>query len=478
MTLNQDLFDDIARAIREGRLESGDRLPSVRQACRQRGVSPATVFLAYGRLESSGLIESRPRSGFYVRAARRGTRALPVTAATRGEATTVAISELAFELLGTVQAGDVTALGSAFPSAALFPFDALARCGARAMRRLRPQQQIGGALIAGDPGLREALRSRYAHQGVPIAEDEIVITDGGLEALNLCLQAVTQPGDVVAVESPTFYAALQALERLHLKAVEVSTDPVTGVDLDSLAALLDREPRLRACWFMTTFQNPIGALMPTARKRELVQLLARHRVPLIEDDVYAELYDGAGGHRPPPAKAFDRDANVLHCSSFSKCLAPGYRVGWAAAGRHAGAVRRLKMMSTLATSLPPQLAIAEYLANGGYDRHLRGLREALSRQRQRALRLVERHFPAGTRVTRPQGGYFLWVELPQGVDALALHRAALTRHRISTAPGVLFSADRRFVHQLRLNVSAAADDSGRFDEAFRVLGRLAAERVG
>lgn len=474
MDLNQQLADEVALAIRDGRLKPGDRLPSVRQTCRQRGVSPATVFLAYGRLESGGLVEARARSGYYVRAARRGARALPATAVPRAEATAVEIGELAFELLGATRAGEVVALGSAFPSSELFPFEALARCGARAMRHLKPKQQISGALIAGDPGLREALRRRYANHGVPLADDEIVITDGALEGLNLCLQAVTQPGDVVAVESPTFYAALQALERLHLKAVEVATDPVTGVDLASLAMLIEREPKLRACWFMTNFQNPLGALMPTPCKRELVALLARHRVPLIEDDVYAELYDAASAQRPPPAKTFDREGLVMHCSSFSKCLAPGYRIGWAAAGRYAPVVQRLKMMSSLATSLPPQLAISEYLAAGGYDRHLRGLREALSRQRQHALRMVERHFPAGTRVTRPQGGYFLWVELPAEVDALALHRRALDDHRISSAPGALFSADRRFAHHVRLNVSFDADDSQRFDDALRVLGRLAA----
>jgi DNA-binding transcriptional MocR family regulator len=158
-----------------------------------------------------------------------------------------------------------------------------------------------------------------------------------------------------------------------------------------------------------------------------------------------------------------------------ECLAPGYRVGWAAAGRYTTLVQRLKMMNTLATSLPPQLAIADYLAAGGYDRHLRGLREALSRHRQRALRLIERHFRAGTRVTRPEGGYFLWVELPESVDTLALHREALTLHGLSTAPGVLFSADQRFTHHLRLNVSAADDGNQRFDDALRLLGRLAAD---
>jgi DNA-binding transcriptional MocR family regulator len=305
--------------------------------------------------------------------------------------------------------------------------------------------------------------------GVPLAERELVITNGAMEALNLCLQAVTQPGDVVVVESPTFYAALQALERLHLKAVEVATDPREGVDLDALAALLERQP-VAACWFMPSFQNPLGALMPPERKQALVALLARHQVPLIEDDVYGELH--AGARRPPPAKAFDREGGVLHCSSFSKCLAPGYRVGWAAAGRFAPAVERLKMSSSLATAIPPQLALVDYLGQGGYDRHLRRLREALATQQQRALRLVERHFPVGTRVTRPLGGYFLWLELPPSVDALALHHRAMAHH-ISTAPGVLFSADHRFTHHLRLNVGHPGD--ARFDAALRRLGELAHE---
>jgi DNA-binding transcriptional MocR family regulator len=378
----------------------------------------------------------------------------------------VTVSALAFGLLESTRDAAVVPLGSAFPAAHLFPFDALARSGARAMRRLKPAQ-ITSALTAGDPALRQALRRRYALQGVPLAEDELVITNGAMEALNLCLQAVTQPGDVVVVESPTFYAALQALERLNLKAVEVATDPQTGVNLDALAQLLVGQ-KVAACWFMPSLQNPLGALMPPARKQALVALLAQHGVPLIEDDVYGELY--ADVRRPPPAKAFDQTGGVLHCASFSKCLAPGYRVGWAAAGRFAPTVQRLKMMSSLATALPPQLAIADYLAQGGYDRHLRQLRAALAAEQQRARRLIERHFPAGTRVTRPAGGYFLWLELPAAVDALALHHQAMAQG-ISTAPGVLFSADRRFVHHLRLNVGHPGDS--RVDDALRRVGELA-----
>ena len=466
ITLYQQLAEELAEGIRAGVLRPGERLPSVRRTCAQRGMSPSTVFQAYGQLESLGLVEARARSGFYVRASRRAPRAVPQAAQPRAEATPVVVRELVYELLESTRDTDVVPLGSAFPASHLFPFEALARSGARAMRRL-PATRITGALTAGDESLRHALRRRYALHGVPLGEDEPIITNGAMEALNLCLQAVTQPGDLVVVESPTFYAALHALERLHLNAVEVATDPRDGVDLDALAELLARQP-VAACWFMPSFQNPLGALMPPSRKQALVELLTQHRVPLIEDDVYGELH--AGARRPPPAKAFDREGWVLHCSSFSKCLAPGYRVGWAAAGRFAPAVERLKMMSSLATSLPPQLALADYLAQGAYDRHLRRLREALATQQQRALRLVERHFPTGTRVTRPLGGYFLWLELPPSVDALALHHQARV-HSISTAPGVLFSADRRFTHHLRLNVGHP--DDPRFDGALRRLGELA-----
>lgn len=465
-TRYEQLADDVAQAIREGLLRPGERLPSVRQTCQRRGLSPSTVFQAYGLLELRGLIEARPRSGFYVRAQRAAPRPQPRAAVPRSEATEVEVSELAFDLLEAAQDAAVVPLGSAFPAAHLFPFDALARSGARAMRRIKPAE-ITSARIAGEPGLRQALRRRHALQGVALAEEELVITNGAMEALNLCLQAVTRPGDVVVVESPTFYAALQALERLRLRAVEVATDPREGVDLAALAELLDRQ-RVGACWFMPSFQNPLGALMPASRKQALVALLARRGVPLIEDDVYGELY--AELRRPPPAKAFDREGLVLHCASFSKCLAPGYRVGWAAAGRYARTVQRLKMMSSLATAIEPQRAIADYLAQGGYDRHLRQLRAALAEERQRAHRLIERHFPAGTRVTRPAGGYFLWLELPPAVDALKLHQQAMAQG-ISTAPGVLFSADRRFTHHLRLNVGHPGDP--RIGPALRTLGELA-----
>jgi DNA-binding transcriptional MocR family regulator len=274
---------------------------------------------------------------------------------------------------------------------------------------------------------------------------------------------------VVAVESPTFYSALQALERLKLRAVEVATHPHDGIDLASLESVLQAHP-VKACWFMPNFQNPLGSLMPEARKQAMVKLLATHQVPLIEDDVYGELYFGL--NRPAPAKAYDQHGLVLHCSSFSKNLAPGYRVGWVAAGRFARQVQQLKLMTTLSSAIPSQLAIADYLQGGRFERHLRQLRLSLAAQQEVALKVIAAHFPAGTRVTRPQGGYFLWLELPPQIDALVLQRRLLAE-RISIAPGHLFSADRRFCHCLRLNYGQLAD--ARFEDALKRIGELACE---
>jgi DNA-binding transcriptional MocR family regulator len=245
---------------------------------------------------------------------------------------------------------------------------------------------------------------------VSLLADEVVVTNGALEAFNLCLTAVTRPGDVVAVESPGFYAALQAIERLDLRAVEIPVHPISGLDLDALAAALDKHP-IRACWFMTNFQNPTGVSLSDEKKKALVEMLAAREVPLIEDDVYEELHFSR--ERPRPAKAFDTSGLVMHCSSFSKTLAPGYRIGWAAAGRFADRVKRLKLMTTLSSSIPAQASIADYLEYGGYDRHLRELRAAMQTQLASMEAALRRYLPHEVQWVTPRGGYFLWLQLPQ-----------------------------------------------------------------
>jgi DNA-binding transcriptional MocR family regulator len=395
----------------------------------------------------------------------------PQTSSPRKRSSAVEISELVFQVLGSVKDRTVAPLGSAFPGPDLFPLERLSRSLAAGIRKLEPARIVED-LPPGNERLRRQIALRYTINGVDVATDEVVVTSGALEALNLCLQAVTRPGDVVLVESPTFYGALQAIERLNLKAVEVATHPRTGIDLDALDSALRRHP-VKACWLMPTFQNPLGSLMPDGHKRRLVELVTVHEVPLIEDDVYAELHFGP--QRPRPAKAFDTTGLVMHCSSFSKCLAPGYRVGWVAAGRHAQRIERLKLMTTLSAAIPSQQALSQYLDGSGYERHLRQLRRTLASRRDAVLQAIAKHFPPGTRMTQPEGGYFVWVELPAGVDALRLHETALDR-RISVAPGHLFSVDRCFTNFVRVNYGHPTD--ARVLAAIKTLGQIAASLAG
>jgi DNA-binding transcriptional MocR family regulator len=460
------LAHDIAESIRAGVLRPGDRLASVRHTSASRGVSPSTVFQAYYLLEARGLVQARERSGYYVAPHAQQVPPEPETASQPQEGSVpVDVSALVFEILDASMVREVVPFGSAFPSPLLFPLARLGQSLAASAQALDPWSTVDD-LTPGNAALRRQIALRYLAAGMPMSVDDIVVTNGALEALNLCLSVVTRPGDTVLVEAPAFYGALQALERQGLSAVEVPTHPREGMILSALEQAIARH-RPKACWLMSNFQNPLGSLMPEERKRALVELLARHQLPLIEDDVYAELY--FGDRRPPPAKAFDSQGLVLHCSSFSKSLAPGWRIGWAAPGRYAQAVARAKLMSTLATAVPTQMALARYLERGGFDKHLRKLRQTLAQQQTQFMQALGRHFPAGTRATRPAGGYFLWVELPPQVDALALHRQALAQG-ISIAPGPIFSPSRAFAHCIRLNYGHAWN--ARSEAALATLGRL------
>jgi DNA-binding transcriptional MocR family regulator len=464
----EQLAETISAQIRSGVLRAGEQVPSVRKLSVANAMSPATVLRAFHLLEDRGEINARPRSGYYVSPRRilSNLAAEPATSRPSRASKRVDVSDLVFEILGTVGRPDVVPLGSAFIDPAVFPLKKLARSMATSARNLDPAALVA-SLPPGFAELRRAISRRYLEAGMAVAVEDIVITTGCMEALNLCLQAVTRPGDVVAIESPAFYAALQAIERMGLKAVEIPTHPREGVDLAALDAAITRH-NVKACWFMTSFQNPLGALMPADKKEELVRLLAKHAVPLIEDDVYEELYFGA--HKPRPAKSWDRAGLVMHCASFSKCLAPGYRIGWAVPGRWARQVERLKLMTTLSTGLHAQAAIADFLRHGGYDHHLRGLRAKLEAQQRAVLEAIPHRFPAGTRVTRPQGGYFVWVELPEGVDALEVHRLAM-RAGISVAPGPIFSPQRKFGNCIRINTGQPC--TPRIATALATLGRIA-----
>lgn len=457
--------DEIAELIRTGVLAPGQKVPSVRHASRTYGVSASTVFQAYYLLESRGLIMARARSGYFVCQHVKRPLQEPQVSSREAATTEVDVSELVFSVLSSIRDPDTVPFGSAFPSPDLFPLQRLARSMAHAVRDMDPRSTVAD-MTPGNHGLRRQIALRYMVGGLPLPIEELVITNGALEALNLCLQVVTRPGDLVAIESPAFYASLQVLERLKLKAVEIPVHPREGIDLEVLERSLASLP-IKACWFMSNFHNPLGASLTEERKKHLAGLLARYQVPMIEDDVYAELYFGQ--HAPKPVKAFDSEGLVMHCSSFSKSLAPGYRVGWVAGGRYAGEIERLKLMTSISASVPAQAAIADYLQHGGYDRHLRRLRYALESQQNAMLAAVARHLPEQTGVSRPDGGYFLWLEFPRQVDALRLFQLALAQG-ISIAPGPIFSATRSYGHCARLNYGHPW--TPRSEQAVETLGRI------
>lgn len=381
----------------------------------------------------------------------------------------VGVGELISKVFAAARNPDIVPLGAALPSPAVLPITRLNRALASVSRR----SGSGGFeydLPPGNEAIRRQVARRSLDWGCSLSHDEIVTTCGCMEALNLALRAVARHGDTIAIESPTYFGVLQVIESLGMKALEIPTHPRDGMSVEALSAAL-RKNKVSACMVVPNFQNPLGSCMPDASKKELVEILAEAEIPLIEDDIYGDLYFGSA--RPKVAKAFDKEGLVLLCSSFSKTLAPGYRVGWVAPGRFMAQVERLKFMNTVATPTLPQLAIAHYLQNGGYDRHLRKLRKFFSAQVQVMTQVIGKYFPEGTKVTRPSGGFVLWVELPKSVDSLELHRRAL-EEKISIAPGPLFSAKQKYLNFMRL--SCGDPWSGRLEQALITLGRLAGQQ--
>jgi DNA-binding transcriptional MocR family regulator len=471
LTLYEKLADDIETVIRNGVYRPGDRVPSVRQASQQHRISITTVIRAYLLLESRGVLESRPQSGYFVslRMAEgnrhagelRPSRPIAVSA-------TVDISRLVLSTLRSISADDAVPLGSPYPDPQLFPYEKLNRY-ASAVGRNKALWGVTNALPPGRPELVRQIARRHLENGMSVDPNEIIVTVGATEAINLCLQAVAKPGDVIAVESPTFYAMLHAIERSGMRAIEVATHPEYGMDIDALAKIIQSES-IAACMVMPNFQNPLGFQMPDERKRELVELLAKAQIPVIENGVYNELY--FGDSHPTTLKSYDKNGMVLHCGSFSKSLTAAYRIGWALPGRYRDQVEKLKFLNTLTTSLIPQLAIAEFLERDGYEHHLRRLRKSYAQQANLMKAMVTRFFPAGTRMSSPAGGYVLWIELPAKVDSMKLYQMALDRG-ITIGPGCMFSiSPDNYQNYIRLNYSSPW--SSELEQAIITVGKLAA----
>lgn len=454
----------IASLIESGALRPGDPLPSVRELSRQKSVSIATVLQGYYVLEARGLIEARPRSGFYVHTHLPPVLLEPDVSSPPPDPVSVSVRELVLTIVRDAQNSQLIQLGAAHPNPELTATRKLNRI----LASLARQSSDVGASYDIPPGpalLRAQIARRAVATGCNLSPDDIVTTSGCTDAMTLCLRAVCRPGDTVAIESPICFDALQYLEALGLRALEIPTHPRDGISLEALRFALS-QMSVRACIVISNFNNPLGSKIPDDNKRELVRLLAVHDIPLIENNIFGEIYFDA--QPPGVAKAYDRKGLVMLCSSFSKDLCPSYRVGWAVPGRFKGEVEWLKYITSQATATLPQLAIAEFMASGAHAYHLRRIRQMYARSVAGLLQAVSRYFPPDARLTRPTGGFVVWVQLPEMVDSLVLYRSALAE-RIAIAPGDLFSATNRYRNFIRLN---AANWSEKVEAGVKRLGEL------
>ena len=467
--LYEEVAERIGGMIEQGAFRAGERIPSVRALSRRFGVGVGTVMGAYRLLEDRGIIRARPQSGYYVNARPAAISPEPETTRETMRPARVGGREISLGILHASGLPGLAPLGAAVPNPELLPADRLNRMLAGVLRR-RSGLGVAYDETAGCEALRVQIARRSLDMGCSLSPEEIITTAGCIEAVSLALRVTCRPGDIVAVESPTYYNFLLLLKELDLQVLEIPCSPVDGVSLDALRHALEHH-RIAACLFNTNFNNPIGSLMPEEHKRELAALLERYDTPLIEDDLNGDL--PLACERPKTVKAFDRKGLVLLCSSYSKTLAPGYRVGWIAPGRYFNAVEQLKRIVNISTSIPPQLAVAEFLADGGYDRHLRKVRRAYASRMAGLSGAVINYFPEGTRISSPAGGFVLWVELPPGCEAFTLYERAM-EHSISIAPGPIFSAGGKYAACIRLN---AAFWSPKIEGAVERLGKLAAETL-
>ena len=467
LLLYQRIAQQLAEDIRRGVYRPGERVPSVRKMSRQLSVSHATVLQAYANLEDQGMIRARPQSGFYVHQTPVLTAPTPDIAQVE-RPKLVTRSSIINQVLSESRREGLIPLGAAVPHVDYLPVRALHQQLAKVTRFHSPRA-FSYMFSPGYEPLRRQVAIRMRDAGVVVDSSEIVITHGCVDALQMSLRVLTKPGDLIAAESPTYYGLLQLADLLGLKVIEIPSDPDTGMSLEALQLAAGQWP-IKALVLTARLSNPLGVSIPDHRQKQLLSLAARFYIQIVEDDIYGELMFDQGQYKA--LKSNDRDGRVIYCSSFSKTLSPGVRIGWVIAGRHQAEIERLQTFSTHSACSVTQMGVAAYLENGGYDRHLRAIRQEYRKNLSAFQLAVQRYFPEGTQMTRPKGNFILWVSLPVRVNTQDLHVRALERG-ISIAPGLIFSNTEQFNHCIRLNCGLPWNNET--ERALRTLGQLASE---
>ncbi len=466
--LYQQVLGRLQEQIRGGGLRPGDKLPSLRRLANQLEVSIPTVRQAYLELESQGDIVARPKSGYFVRA--RPKNPLVSGGKRSCEPREVCCRDMMEAVYEAIHQPGILPLGIANPCMALPATKTLHRAMKRVMNQAE-SRALSYAPVTGDPGLKKQLAYHLLTHGTSVPPEDIIITNGAQEAMALALKAVASPGDLVAVETPTYAGILELIDSLDMRALEIDTCAEEGVSLSALADALDKHP-IAACLFSAVISNPLGCATDDNHRQELVRLIEKHDVPLIEDDVYGELlFDGTRAHQ---AQAYSRKGLVLTCGSFSKTAAPGYRIGWLLPGRYGASVQKLKRAFSCSSGLLQQLTLAEFMASGDYERYLHRLVPILKCNSERMTAAVARSFPDDTRVSRPCGGSVLWLELNEKVDSEILFEKAI-EEGISIIPGTIFAPDGRYRNFIRMSFGHPWSEA--MENGIETIGRLAGEMI-
>lgn len=463
--LYHQIADKLEKQIQSGVLQSGDKLLSVRGLSKEQGISMSTAFLAYTQLENKGLIEARPKSGYYVKFTPRQLPQIPKTFVLKKDMKKVSVDEMISMLYENLSMESVVRFSVAAPDVSLLPVAKLNKAMQEAIRKSK-YSCLHYENVQGNEILRKQIARFAFNWGGVITNDDVITTNGCMEALVFCLKAITQPGDTVAIDSPTYFGIFQAMQNLGLKVLEIPNDPETGMDILYLQRAIERV-KIKACLVVSNFNSPTGGTMQDEKKKRLVKLMEDKNIPLIEDDIYGELFFGK--QRPKTCKSFDKTGNVLLCSSVSKSLAPGYRVGWAIPGKYKDKVLREKLIHSITNASPTQAAIGLFFENGRYELHLRNLRKALHTNCLKYMQAITQYFPDDTRITQPKGGYVLWLELKKHVNAFEVYEKAIEQN-ISIAPGQIFSAHADFTNFIRVGFGIPFSDG--VEKSLKTLGSL------
>lgn len=458
-----EVANHVEHQIKTDVLKVGDKLPSLRIIAREKGVSLSTAQQSYFELESRGLIESRPQSGYYVSYAHKNFKNVPQTSQPIIAHAEDDIEELITLVSHNADKADIS-LSRGVPSLSLLPVAKLNKSIVNATRSME-----GGGLgydFFGNKNLKKQIAIRSLMWGGKLTSDDIITTSGSIDAISFCMLTLVQRGDTIAVESPVYFGILHLAKSLGLCVLELPTNPNTGVDINALKKAIEKK-KVKLCLLVSNFSNPLGSLMPDEHKKAVVKLLEKHNVPLIEDDLFGDLYFGK--HRPTCCKTYDESGMVLLCNSFSKTLAPGYRVGWMAPGKFKEKVARTKYYHSLYTASITHEAIGRFLENERYENHLRKLRLTLHKNSLQFLRCISLYFPDDIKVTIPQGGLHLWVELNKKIDTIELYNRAM-KNKISIAPGRMFTLHHQYNNCLKLNFSLDWND--KVEGALKLLGKL------